>query len=238
MRRTEFMRMICLVMILALMACSTPPAHVSNPEILSHIVVQDFKNAEAVPLFDFLLDKKRYSEVPYDAQKLSRDHQEIYRMIAFGVTLKTQVAVRQRDGVITAILDEKSGRQLSGFLQLHLQTKKLVFNFGPDYGGFVGKLTDAQFARVIKKLKEIQTHYSLAPGAPFQFYYNTTARFRMKGSWTFVVEAGDLKTFVNNSNQKLSYQRENQKHRCATDLFWIIFEMIAEGRAPSEVITL
>jgi len=135
------------------------------------------------------------------------------------------------------VLNESSVKSLRGFFQLNIKTKQLVFSFGPDYGAFLGELTDAQYARIQKKLNEIRGHYSLSEEEPFQFYYNTSANFRMKDRWTYVMEAGDLKTYIRNKNQTVAYNRESQKHRCATDLFWVLFEMIGEERAPSEVLT-
>jgi hypothetical protein len=222
----------------SLISCSTLSSQTKDQlDIRTQVVLQNLAGSEEIPLMRYLADEGRYSNSPLDAPKLAKAHQEVYTAVAFGESLKTQVALRHMDGIITAALDESTVKRLSGFLQLNLNTKKLIFNFGPEYGSLVGELTDGQFARALKKLEEVRTYYSISKEEPFQFYYKTSTNFRMNDNWTYISETGDLKTFIKNTNLTTQYQRENQKHRCATDFFWILFEMIAEGRSPETVLT-
>jgi len=79
--------------VLFLISCSTTASKVQQ-DVQSRVVLQDLKEAESVDLFHSLLDQSSYSRLPLDASKLAKQHQEIYRALAFGESLKTQVVVR------------------------------------------------------------------------------------------------------------------------------------------------
>jgi hypothetical protein len=218
---------------LILVSCATPVSFQQTPEFT---VFSEIPKVEKVELFDKIAKISEQSVGhPLNVLYLRRNHTEIYAAMSRAETLKTRIAVRYQDGIITAILDETSVNHLSGFVQLDIRTKRLLFNFGSTYGFLVTRLTDEQMKGPASKLAEIRTYYSASEGTPFQFYYDTLANLEIFTGIYF--EEGKLQVFMNGTSLTKDYDRYNQKDRCGADLFWGLFELIVFGKELSKIST-
>ncbi len=197
--------------------CSPALNQVQNPRI-----------KELVKIFDQF---SKLNSLPHLSPKLvGMLHKEIYRGLTQGKKLGTQVYVSVNSkGIVTAVFREFSSRELSGFLQFDFETGEVLLNLGSEFGLYKNKLIQYDLEQPRQKLLEILKHYSFPQKTPFEFYYETNAQLDPKSGT--IAEPGTVTVFGKNVRVSKEYNRDLQKDRCGTDLFWEIFNLVIYGSA-------